>query len=43
MTKLYGRGGFIIHIILVDMDFDKVADKLVNVEVNISEAQENVV
>ena len=35
VIKLYGIGGFIIGIIIMDMEFDKVADKLVKVEVKI--------
>ena len=33
--KLYGRVGFIIHAILMDMEFDRMAELLGNVEVNI--------
>ena len=35
VIKLHGRVGFIIHMILVDMEFEKVAELLGNVEVNI--------
>ena len=40
--NLYGRGGLIIHVILMNMEFKKVAEILGNVEVNISEAREHV-
>ena len=41
--KLYGRGGFIIRVILMDMEFDNVARILGNVEVSIAAAREHVV
>ena len=41
MIELYERGGFIICVIMIDMEFEKVADNFVNVEVNIAEAQEH--
>ena len=39
MINLYGRGGFIIHVILMDLEFEKVANLMVNVEVKISAAR----
>ena len=41
VIKLYGRGCFILHIILIDADFDKVSYKLGEVEVNIALAREH--
>ena len=38
VIKLYGRGGFIIRVILMDMEFEKVAELLGNIEVKISAA-----
>ena len=40
MIKLYERGGFIIRVILTEMEFEKVSDKLGKVEVNIGAVQE---
>ena len=40
--KLYGRGDFIIPIVLMDMEFEKVAEIFVNVEVDIAVAREHV-
>ena len=40
MIKLYGRDGLIIHVILMDMDLEKVMDTLVKLEVNVEAAQE---
>ena len=42
VIKLYGKGGFVMHVILMDMDFKKVKDKLDNVEVNIKSVREHV-
>ena len=39
VINLYGRGGFIIHVILMDLEFEKVANLMVNVEVKISAAR----
>ena len=41
--KLYGRSGLIICVILMDMDFEKVAEIMVNIEFNIALAREQVV
>ena len=41
VVKLYGGGGFIIHVILMDMEFDKVAEIMGNIEVNIEVEREN--
>ena len=40
VIKLYERGCFMICIILMDMEFKKVVEKLRNIEVDIGEAQE---
>ena len=37
VINLYGIGGFVIHVILMDAEFYKVAEILGNIEVNISE------
>ena len=42
VIKLYGRGGFVIRMILMDTDFEKVAELLGNVEFGISAAREHV-
>ena len=39
VIKLYVRVGFIISVIMMDMEFEKVAEILVNVEVNIAVAR----
>ena len=41
VINLYGRCGFVIRVILKDMEVDKMAELLVNVEDKISEAREN--
>ena len=38
VTK-YSWGGFIVHVILMDMEFEKVADEVVLLEVNTTAAQ----
>ena len=35
VIKSYGRGGFIIRVIMMEIEFNKEADTLVNVEVRI--------
>ena len=42
MVHLHARGGFTIHIILMDMKFEKVKDKLGKVQVNAMTAHEHV-
>ena len=42
MIKLYVRGGFIICVILMDMEFEKVAELLGIIEVNIAVARKQV-
>ena len=42
MINLYGRGGLIILVILMDVWFDNVAEILVKIEVNIASAREHV-
>ena len=39
VIKLYGRGGFIIRVIMVDVEFDKVAETLGEFEVKIAAAR----
>ena len=41
VIELYVRGGFVIHVILMYMDFENTADKLGKVEINTSEVQEH--
>ena len=38
----YARGGFVVNLMLVDMDFEKIKDMLTMVEVNTTAAQEHV-
>ena len=38
----YTRGGFIVNLVLMDMEFDKIRDVLSMVEVNTTAAQEHV-
>ena len=45
LTKIvntYARGGFVIDLALVDMEFEKVRDKLAIIEVNTTAAREHV-
>lgn len=42
IIRLYGSGGFIVRIILMDMEFEKVADEMENVIVNTTAAREHV-
>ena len=39
VIKLYGRGGFVIRVILMDMEFENVAELMGKVEVNIALAR----
>ena len=39
VTKLYDRGGFIVRVTLMDMEFEKVADEVDLVEVNTTFSQ----
>ena len=41
-SKLYGRGGFVISVIIIYMEFKKVIDMLDNAEVYIIAEQEHV-
>ena len=40
MVQLYGQGGFIIHVILMDMEFEKIKDDMGLVDVNTIAARE---
>ena len=42
IVKLYARGGFVIHLVLMDTEFEKIKDKVGLVEVNITAAREHV-
>ena len=42
VIKLYGRFGFIIRVIMMDVEFDKVAETLGNFEVKFSASREHV-
>ena len=42
VIKLYERGGLIVRMILMDVEFEKVAETLGDVEVNIVVAREHV-
>ena len=45
LTKIvnaYARGGFVIDLYLMDMEFEKVREKLANIEVNTTAAREHV-
>ena len=43
LITLYGRGEFIVRVILMDMKFEKVTDKVGRVEVNTTSSLEYVV
>ena len=42
IVQLYARGGFIIRVILMDMEFEKVKDELGLVDVNTTAVREHV-
>ena len=42
ILQLYARGGFIIRVIFMDMEFEKVKDELGLVDVNTTAAREQV-
>ena len=42
IVQLYARGGFIIRVILMDMEFEKVKDELGLIDVNTTAAREHV-
>ena len=42
VCMLYGRGGFVVRVILMDMEFEKVSDEIGLVEVNTAAAREHV-
>ena len=42
VAKLYSRGGFIVRVILMDMEFEKVADDFDLIQVNTTAAREHV-
>jgi len=42
IIQLYGRGGFVVRVILMDMEFDKVADLMALVKCNTTAAVEHV-
>ena len=42
VVKLYARGGFVVRLVLMDMEFDKIKDLVGLVEVNTTAAREHV-
>ena len=42
IVKLYARGGFLIRLVLMDTEFEKIKDKVGLVEVNTTAAREHV-
>ena len=42
MIKLYARGEFVTRLVLMDMEFEKVKEKVSLLEVNTTEAREHV-
>ncbi len=42
MVKLYAGGGFVVRLVLVDMEFEKVKDKSDRVEISTTAAREHV-
>ncbi len=42
VTHIYGKAGFIVQTALMDMEFEKLRDKLPNVILNLTAAQEHV-
>ena len=41
-VKLYARNGFFVNVVMMDMEFEKVSDKIGNTEVNTMDAGEHV-
>ena len=42
VVNLYARGGFVINIVLMDQEFDKIVDEVSKLEINTAAARENV-
>ena len=42
IVNIYTRGGFLVRVVLIDMDFEKVSDDLELVQVNTTAAREHV-
>ena len=42
IVKVYARGGFIVRLVLMDMEFEKIKDDFDKVEVNTTAAREHV-
>ena len=42
VVKLYARGGFVVRLVFIDMEFDKIKDLVGLVEVNTTAAREHV-
>ena len=42
IVKLYGRNVFFVNVVMMDMEFEKVSDKIVNTEVNTTADREHV-
>ncbi len=40
VVKLYIQGGFVVHLVLMDMEFEKIRDKFDKVEINTTAMQE---
>ena len=39
IVKVYARGGFIVRLVMMDMEFEKIKDDFVRVEVNTTVAE----
>ena len=42
IVKFYARGGFVVRLVLMDMEFEKIKDNFDKVEVNTTAAREHV-
>ena len=42
VVKLYAKGGFVVHLVLMDMKFEKSREELHIVQVNTTAAREHV-
>ena len=42
VVKLYARGGFVVYLVLMDMEFEKIKDKFDKIKINMTAVQEHV-
>ena len=42
IVRLYARNGFVMNVVMMDMEFDKVSENIDNIEVNTTADREHV-